>query len=78
MEHRQDLEKRTSLSSVDLTLLIQQIAQIARGGQTNQQNLMVSQFDLLYGDRYGVHIPDFGTYFNDWCVACDCRRGRMD
>lgn len=64
-----DLEKRTSLSNVDLTLLLQQLSQIARGGgQTNQQNLMASQFNMLYGDRYGLHITDVAGFYNDWCV----------
>ena len=64
-----DLEKRTTLSNADFTLLLQQMSQIARGGgQTNQQNLMASQFNMLYGDRYGLHIADVAAFYNDWCV----------
>jgi hypothetical protein len=29
---------------------------------------MGSQFDMLYGDRYGLHITDVTGFYNDWCV----------
>lgn len=61
------LDKRTSLSLTDFTLLLQQISQIV-GGQTYQQNLMGDQFNTLYGDRYGLHLPDIAGFYNDWLV----------
>jgi len=60
----------TSLDKFDFAVLLQQLSQIFRGrGQTNQQNLMVSQFDMLYGDRLGLHSSDVETYYDDWCVV---------
>jgi len=75
-----DFEKRASLSNDDFTLLLQQLSQIARGGGTSRESLMASQFNLLYGDRYGLYIADLATFYADWYVLCpypsDCTKAK--
>ncbi|KDR82337.1 hypothetical protein GALMADRAFT_237588 [Galerina marginata CBS 339.88] len=61
------LERRTTLNSNDLTLLLQQLSQIASGsGQTFQQNLMGQDFDSIYGGAHGLRVANISTFYGDW------------